>query len=52
MPTVTKVSKEASRDGSHRHIAGVCTQGGTYYTRKEVVDEVDAGRRMSSASLS
>lgn len=44
MPTVTKVRKETSSDGTHRHIAGVCTEGGTYYTRKEVVDGIDAGQ--------
>jgi len=40
---VTRVRKEPSADDSHRHIAGVCTDGGTYYTRKEVVDSINAG---------
>lgn len=40
---VTKVRKEPSSDGTHRHIKGVCTEGGTYYSRKEVVDSIDAG---------
>lgn len=41
--TVTKVRKELSTDGTHRHIAGVCTEGGTYYTRQEVVDSINSG---------
>jgi len=41
--TVTKVRKELSDDGTHRHIAGVCTDVGTYYTRRQVVDSIDAG---------
>ncbi len=40
---VTKVRKELSDDGSHRHIQGVCTQSGTHYTRQEVVDSINAG---------
>ena len=41
--TVTKVRKELSDDGMHKHIEGVCTSGGTYYTRKEVVDSINEG---------
>lgn len=44
MPTVTKVRKETSSDGTHHHIEGVCTEGGTYYTRKQVVDGIDGGQ--------
>lgn len=40
---VTKVRKELSADGSHRHIEGVCTASGTHYTRQEVVDSINAG---------
>lgn len=40
---VTKVRKELSSDGTHRHIEGVCTEGGTHYTRQEVVDSINAG---------
>jgi hypothetical protein len=40
---VTKVRKELSADGTHRHIEGVCTNAGTHYTRKEVVDSIHAG---------
>jgi hypothetical protein len=40
---VTKVRKELSSDGTHRHIEGVCTEGGTHYTRKQVVDSINAG---------
>jgi hypothetical protein len=41
--TVTHVRKETSEDGSHRHIEGVCTDNGTHYTRKQVVDSINAG---------
>jgi hypothetical protein len=40
---VTKVRKELSADGTHRHIEGVCINTGTHYTRKEVVDSIAAG---------
>ena len=40
---VTKVRKELSADGGHRHIEGVCTDGGTHYSRKEVVDSINSG---------
>jgi hypothetical protein len=40
---VTKVRKELSADGSHRHIEGVCTNAGVHYTRQEVVDSINAG---------
>lgn len=43
MATVTKVRKELSSDGTHRHIEGVCTATGTHYTRKQVVDGIDKG---------
>jgi hypothetical protein len=43
--TVTKVSMESSTQGGwHEHIKGVCTSGGTPYTRKEVVDSLNAGK--------
>lgn len=41
--TVTKVRKELSDDGTHQHIEGVCTSDGTHYTRREVVDSINAG---------
>jgi hypothetical protein len=41
--TVTKVRKELSSDGTHRHIEGVITSSGMHYTRKEVVDSIEAG---------
>ncbi|HEY5342662.1 MAG TPA: DUF3892 domain-containing protein [Solirubrobacteraceae bacterium] len=41
--TVTEVRKELSDDGTHKHIEGVCTSDGTHYTRKEVVDSIEAG---------
>lgn len=40
---VTKVRKETSADGSHKHIEGVCTNAGIHYTRREVVSSIDAG---------
>jgi len=40
---VTKVRKEMSDDGTHEHIEGVCTDDGTHYTRKEVVDSINDG---------
>jgi hypothetical protein len=41
--TITKVRKETSSDGSHKHIEGVCTTAGVHYTRKQVVDSIKAG---------
>jgi len=41
--TITKVRKESSSDGSHKHIEGVCTTAGVHYTRKQVVDSIKAG---------
>lgn len=40
---VNRVRKETSTDGTHRHVAGVCTTGGAYYTRREVVASIEAG---------
>jgi hypothetical protein len=48
--TVTKVRKELSSDGSHRHIEGVCTDTGTHYTRKQVVDSINAGNTWKTKS--
>jgi hypothetical protein len=41
--TVTKVRKEQSADGTHRHIAGVITTANQYWARKQVVDSLNAG---------
>lgn len=41
--TVTRVRRESSADGSHRHLAGVCTTEPLYYIRKQVVDSINAG---------
>ena len=35
MPVVTRVRKERSSDGTHEHIAGVCTMENYYYTRAQ-----------------
>jgi len=40
---VTHVRKETSSDGTHKHIAGVCTSDGTYYTRQQVVESIEQG---------
>jgi Protein of unknown function (DUF3892) len=44
MPVVTRVRKERSSDGTHEHIAGVCTMENYYYTRGQVVTGIDAGQ--------
>ena len=40
---VTRVRKEFSADGTHRHIEGVVTDADVHYTRQEVVDSICAG---------
>lgn len=40
---VTRVRKEFSADGTHRHIESVVTDADVQYTRKEVVDSIWAG---------
>ena len=40
---VTRVRKEFSADGTHRHIEGVVTDEDMDYTRREVVDSIWAG---------
>jgi hypothetical protein len=47
--TVTKVSKETSADGTHRHIATVVTDTGVRYTRQQVVDSINAGNTWKSS---
>jgi hypothetical protein len=41
--TVTKVRKETSKDGTHKHVEGVITDSGTHYTRQAVVTSINAG---------
>jgi hypothetical protein len=48
--TVTKVRKETSSDRTHRHIEGVITAGGTHYTRREVVDSINAGYKWETSA--
>jgi hypothetical protein len=48
--TVTKVRKEMSSDGSHKHIEGVCTSDGTHYTRKQVVDSIKDGNTWKTSA--
>lgn len=40
---VTRVRKELSSDGRHRHIEGVCTDDGKHYTRGQVVQSIKDG---------
>ncbi len=47
---VTKVRKEVSADGTHRHIEGVCTSANVHYTRREVVDSIDAGNAWKTSA--
>jgi hypothetical protein len=44
MPTVTGVRRETSDDGTHQHIAGVCTADGSYFTRRDVIAQIRAGQ--------
>jgi hypothetical protein len=48
--TVTKVRKEQSSDGSHRHIEGVITSGGVHYTRQQVVNSINAGNTWQTSA--
>jgi hypothetical protein len=48
--TVTKVRKERSADGSHRHIEGVISTAGVHYTRREVVASIDQGNTWQTSS--
>jgi hypothetical protein len=48
--TVTKVRKERSADGSHRHIEGVITTANVHYTRREVVASIDAGNTWNTSA--
>jgi len=48
MQTVNRVRKERSADGTHQHIAGVCTTEDGYYTRDLVVIGIDAGENWST----
>ena len=50
MPTVTKVRKELSASGTHRHIEGVCTIDGTHYTRRQVVEDISRGNVWTTRS--
>ena len=43
MKIVTKVRKETSTDGTHRHLEGVCTIDETHYSRGQVVASINAG---------
>lgn len=40
---VTKIRKERSADGSHEHIAGVCTITDEFYSRSQVVASINGG---------
>lgn len=47
--TVVKVRKEQAANGNHRHIEGVITSAGLHYSRKEVVDSIDAGNTWTTS---
>ncbi len=38
--TVTRVRKELSADGTHRHLEGVITNTNTHWTRSQVVASI------------
>jgi hypothetical protein len=44
MPTVTGVRWGPSDYGTHRHIAGVCTADGSYFTTRDVISQLRAGQ--------
>ena len=48
--TVTSVRMENCGDGIHRHIEGVCTSVGVHYTRKQVVDSINAGNTWKTSA--
>jgi Protein of unknown function (DUF3892) len=48
--TVKRVRKERSADGSHQHIAGVCTTDNRHYTRLAVVDSINAGNTWETSA--
>ena len=48
--TVTKVRKETSSDGKHRHLEGVITSAGVHYTRQAVVSSIEAGNTWQSSA--
>ena len=52
VPTVSKVRKELSASGTHRHIEGVCTIDGTHYTRRQVVEGIARGESWTTRSPS
>jgi hypothetical protein len=49
--TVVKVRKEPSTDKTHRHIQGVITSGGYFYSRRQVVDSINAGNSWKTSAL-
>lgn len=48
--TVTKVRKELSTDGTHRHLEGVITNAGVHYTRRQVTDSITAGNTWQTSA--
>lgn len=50
VPTVTRVRKQLSADGTHWHIEGVCTEDGTHYSRADVAARIDGGESWSSSA--
>ena len=43
MPLVTRVRRVRAPDGSHEHLAGVCTAEGVYFSRIDVASSIESG---------
>jgi hypothetical protein len=43
LPTVTRIRKELSADGTHWHIEGACTADSTHYPREVIASRIDGG---------
>ncbi|MGH3431136.1 MAG: DUF3892 domain-containing protein, partial [Mycobacteriales bacterium] len=48
--TITKIRREWASDGSHQHIEGVLTKGGSHYTRRDVVKSIQGGHSWGTNS--
>jgi hypothetical protein len=42
---VVGVTKAPSTDGTHEHVSDLCTQGAIHYTRRGVIESIEAGDR-------
>ena len=48
--TVIGVRKEWSSEGTHQHIAGVCTSDGSYWSRQDVVRSIENGHQWRTSA--